>query len=138
LSYSRTIQIEFNHCDPAGIVFYPRYYEMVNSVVENFFAEELGYPFSRIVIEEGCGVPTVHVASDFSAPSWLGEKVEFALRVVKVGARSVGFAIDAAKGGESRMTTHLTLVWINAKGRAEPWPELLHARLLSHLEGQNR
>lgn len=138
MSYSRTIQIEFNHCDPAGIVFYPRYYEMVNSVVENFFAEELGYPFSRIVMEEGCGVPTVHVTSDFKAPSWLGEKVEFTLQVVKVGARSVCFAIDAAKRGESRMTTHLSLVWINPEGRAELWPELLRARLLSHLEGQNQ
>jgi len=24
--YERLIQIEFNHCDPAGIVFYPRYF----------------------------------------------------------------------------------------------------------------
>lgn len=37
--YERLIQIEFNHCDPAGIVFYPRYFEMVNSVIENFFAD---------------------------------------------------------------------------------------------------
>ena len=26
--YHRLYPIEFNHCDPAGIVFYPRYFEM--------------------------------------------------------------------------------------------------------------
>ena len=26
-------QVEFNHCDPAGIVFYPRYFEMISAVV---------------------------------------------------------------------------------------------------------
>ena len=39
MSYRRTIPVEFNHCDPAGIVFYARYFEMTNSVCENFFAE---------------------------------------------------------------------------------------------------
>ena len=41
--YHRLYPIEFNHCDPAGIVFYPRYFEMTNSVVENFFADEVVY-----------------------------------------------------------------------------------------------
>ena len=26
-------KVRFQHCDPAGIVFYPRYFEMLNSVV---------------------------------------------------------------------------------------------------------
>ena len=42
MTYTRHIRIEFNHCDPAGIVFYPRYFEMTNSVVENFFADVVG------------------------------------------------------------------------------------------------
>jgi 4-hydroxybenzoyl-CoA thioesterase len=29
--YHRLYPIEFNHCDPAGIVFYPRYFEMTMS-----------------------------------------------------------------------------------------------------------
>ena len=28
--------IGFKHCDPAGIVFYPRYFEMFNDCVEAF------------------------------------------------------------------------------------------------------
>ncbi|MBU9698933.1 hypothetical protein GU927_013865 [Rhodobacteraceae bacterium HSP-20] len=40
--------MEFNRCDPAGIVFYPRYFEMMNSVIENFFREALDYSFVRL------------------------------------------------------------------------------------------
>ena len=47
MRYQRLIQIEFNHCDPAGIVFYPRYFEMTNSVVENFFADVVGRSFAQ-------------------------------------------------------------------------------------------
>ena len=52
-----TQKVMFKHCDPAGIVFYPRYFEMMNDVVESFFAECLGLPFERLLVT--AGVPTV-------------------------------------------------------------------------------
>ena len=52
MSYARTIRVEFNHCDPAGIVFYPRYFEMTNSVCENFFREVVGYSY-HAMMEDG-------------------------------------------------------------------------------------
>ncbi|MFN3824014.1 MAG: acyl-CoA thioesterase [Pseudorhodobacter sp.] len=134
MTYDRIIAIEFNHCDPAGIVFYPRYFEMTNSVVENFFADVLHYPFSRITLEEGRGVPTVRIALDFHAPSRLGEKLRFTLAVTRVGGASVGFHIAAEAGGITRLEADFTLVWISAEGRAEPWPETLRARLTDFME----
>jgi 4-hydroxybenzoyl-CoA thioesterase len=129
MSYTRIIPVEFNHCDPAGIVFYPRYFEMTNSVVENFFADVLHYPFSRITLEEGRGVPTVRIEVDFRAPSRLGEKLHFTLAVTRVGGASVGFHIAAEAGGVLRLTADFTLVWIDAEGRAERWPDSLRERL---------
>ena len=35
------IPVRFQHTDPAGIVFYPRYFEMINQVIEDWFAEKL-------------------------------------------------------------------------------------------------
>ncbi len=70
MTYARTVPVEFNHCDPAGIVFYPRYFEMVNSVVENFFLEDVGHSFARMM-EEGAGVPTARIEANFRArPGW--------------------------------------------------------------------
>ncbi|CPO21707.1 4-hydroxybenzoyl CoA thioesterase [Bordetella pertussis] len=30
------VEVRFRHCDPAGIVFYPRYFEMINDFVEEW------------------------------------------------------------------------------------------------------
>ena len=49
----------FRHCDPAGIVFYPRYFEMLNDCVEAFLDTELGIPVDilvrRLLEEQGEG-----------------------------------------------------------------------------------
>jgi 4-hydroxybenzoyl-CoA thioesterase len=42
--FSINQKVLFKHCDPAGIVFYPRYFEMINDCVEAFF-DEIGTPF---------------------------------------------------------------------------------------------
>lgn len=135
MSYTKIIPIEFNHCDPAGIVFYPRYFEMTNSVVENFFADVLRYSYARITLEEGRGVPTARIECNFHAPSRLGEKLEFALRIVRIGGASLALRLVAQVAGEARLTADLTLVWVDTEGRPEPWPEVIRARLSAFAEG---
>lgn len=127
--WHREIPVEFNHCDPAGIVFYPRYFEMTNSVIENFFAEVLAYPYARITMDERHGVPTVRIEADFQAPSRLGERLDFALEVARIGGASTTFALTASAGGTTRMTARLTLVWVTPEGRAAAWPEEIRTRL---------
>ena len=132
MSYTRSIPVEFNHCDPAGIVFYPRYFEMTNSVVENFFAEVGGYSFARMMAE-GQGVPTARLETNFHAPSRLGDRLDFTLAVTRIGGASIGFTLTARCGPELRITADLTLVWVQT-GRPAPWPEALRHRLAAHLE----
>ncbi len=130
MTYSKIIPIEFNHCDPAGIVFYPRYFEMINSVVENFFADVVGRSFAQMHAGgKHNGVPTVRIEANFAAPSRLGEKVDFALNVGRVGSSSLALTIAANHQGEHRLRVDLTVVWING-GRAAPWPADMRANLL--------
>lgn len=134
MSYTRIIQIEFNHCDPAGIVFYPRYFEMTNSVVENFFADEVGRSFAQMHTDgRHNGVPTVHIEADFIAPSRLGDKVEFTLRVIKLGGSSATVEITGRMAEEVRLRARLTLVWIDNM-KAARWPDPMRTRLAAHLE----
>lgn len=134
MSYAREIQVEFNHCDPAGIVFYPRYFEMTNSVIENFFADEVGVSFAQMHLGGlRNGVPTVHVEAKFTAPSRLGDRVLFTLAVRKLGASSATVEIVGRKGEELRMQSHLTIVWIDNM-KAARWPDAMRARLAAHLE----
>ncbi|WP_428641270.1 acyl-CoA thioesterase [Roseibium sp.] len=110
----------FRHCDPAGIVFYPRYFEMMNDCVEAFFASVVKWPFQAI---HGQGaVPTAEIRTRFSAPSRLGDELTLALNVTRIGRTSCGLTIEANCGGEPRFSTELTLVNVNAEGRPEVWP----------------
>lgn len=133
MSYDRLIQIEFNHCDPAGIVFYPRYFEMLNSVVENFFADVVGRSFAQMHLGQGNGVPTVRIAAEFLAPSRLGEKVLFSLKISRLGGASATVEITARHGDETRLRAELTLVWVDGM-RAAPWPEDMRARMAHFME----
>lgn len=138
MSYQRTIQVEFNHCDPAGIVFYPRYFEMVNSVIENFFADRLGRTFAQITLRDKGGVPTVRINADFRSPSHLGDILAFTLKVEHIGRTSAELLLTASVDALVKIDVHLTLVWITPEGRAVPWPEDLHAALTAEMKEGNR
>lgn len=133
MSYTREIQIEFNHCDPAGIVFYPRYFEMTNSVVENFFNDVVGRSFASMHRGADNGVPTVSLAAEFVAPSRLGDKVLFSLTIEKLGRSSVSLKIVGQMGGELRLSVALTLVWIEGM-KSAAWPDAMRARLAAYKE----
>lgn len=133
MTYRRTIAVEFNHCDPAGIVFYPRYFEMTNSVTENFFADVVGRSYAQMTMRDRNGVPTVKIDANFRAPSRLGDRLDFTLDVVRLGTSSVTLAIEGGGDGVVRLQVELTLVWIGADGRALPWPGDMRARLEAEL-----
>jgi 4-hydroxybenzoyl-CoA thioesterase len=136
VTYERLIQIEFNHCDPAGIVFYPRYFEMVNSVVENFFADVVGRSFAQMHNGAANGVPTVAIETSFQRPSRLGDKVLFSLKVEKIGGSSLQMLIEGRGPDGLRLTVRITVAWIDGT-RAAPWPREMRAALEAYRETQD-
>ena len=49
-------RVRFADCDAAGIVFFPRYFEMLNGVVEDWFAGPLGASFRELHINRQVSV----------------------------------------------------------------------------------
>ena len=134
--YERLIQIEFNHCDPAGIVFYPRYFEMVNSVIENFFADVVGRSFAQMHNGAANGVPTVAIETSFQRPSRLGDKVLFSLAVEKIGGSSLLMRIEGRGPDGVRLTVRITVAWIDGM-KAAPWPSDMRLALEHYMETQD-
>jgi 4-hydroxybenzoyl-CoA thioesterase len=133
--YARDIRIEFNHCDPAGIVFFPRFFEMINSQVENFFRDALACPFEEIILTEGFGVPTAHIEIDFRKPARLGEVLRFELGVTRIGRSSLDLRHRAlGQAGDLRLEAAQRLVWVGRDGRSESWPDTLREALGLHME----
>lgn len=136
--FSTQIKVRFNHCDPAGIVFYPRYYEMFNQVVEEWFEEQLGFDFKMLGSEYNAGVPVVSLDVDFMGASRLGDILTFELLVDDVGTSSIKLQIEAKdknndkdeskdkKSGEIRLRAKMVLVYTvnNPEDiKAQPIPE---------------
>jgi len=129
--------VEFQHCDPAGIVFYPRYFEMLNSIIEEWFAARNNLPFREMHGPARRGVPTVQLSITFKAPSRLGDILRFELEVRKVGGSSVDLTTRCTEDGELRFSCDQTLVFMDLDtGRPKRWTDDLRARLTSQLTTQ--
>lgn len=135
--YRTQIRVRFADCDPAGIVFYPRYFEMFNALVEDWFRDELHASFTEIVTNNGKGLPTVHLEVDFVAPSRFDEMLSAALSVNSVGPSSMGLDIILRGPDDGdRVRGKVVLVFIDrAVHRAIPWPDDLRARILAFRAG---
>lgn len=130
--YRTQVPIRFTHCDPAGIVFYPRYFEMFNDLVEDWCRDGLQFPFPELISNRGWGVPTVRLEVDFVAPSTFGEVLTATLRVQSVGASSIALEIQlSGPQDDVRVRGKVVLVLIDRKTqKAIPLPEDLRARIL--------
>jgi 4-hydroxybenzoyl-CoA thioesterase len=122
--------VRFAHVDAAGIVFYPRYLEMLNAAVEEYF-RTLGTDFATMHRVRGLGVPTVSLQIDFTSPSRLGDELAFALTPVQVGRSSVRIAVEVDCAGERRLTGHAVLVCMDlSSARAIAWPDDMRPAML--------
>ena len=131
-SYESKILVRFADCDPAQMVFYPRYLTMFNDVVEDWFRDELKLPFSYYHFEQQHGLPTVHVEVDFVAPSRLGDMLTASLSVNKIGKSSIGLDIVLrAPDGSDRVRGKVVLVVTDLRSsRAVPIPDDLRAKIV--------
>ncbi len=86
-TFTKQEKIKFKHIDYAGIVFYPRFLEMLNDLVEDWFEEALDRPFSKM--HETNGIPTVDLKIQFKNPARLGEVLTKKLWVKDIGFASV-------------------------------------------------
>ena len=133
--FTHTRRIGFGDCDPAGIVFYPRYFEMFNETVETWFRDELGHGFLELHLKQAKAVPTVKAEVEFRASSRLEDLLSLTLVVEHIGGRSARLRIDVSCGEQARVTALLTLVYIDAgKHKAEAWPDDLRAAMQNYLE----
>jgi 4-hydroxybenzoyl-CoA thioesterase len=139
-SFTVDIPVRFGDCDPAGIVFYPRYFEMFNSVVEDWCAQELGLSFRDMHLQYGMGLPTVHIETDFTAPSELGDVLRVQLTVEKIGGASILVAIRMfGPQGAERVKAKLVLVAMNLRERrAMPIPQAMREQVAAFCVDTNR
>ncbi|MEM9263635.1 MAG: thioesterase family protein [Pseudomonadota bacterium] len=135
MAFEMRQKVLFKHCDPAGIVFFPRYFEMMNDCVEIFFDRELGHPFEEL---HKCGaVPTAQIETRFTSPSRHGDELVLHLSLTHIGRTSAKYIMTASAGDELRFETHATLVNVDEEGRPRPWSGTILQKLKDREEPKN-
>jgi 4-hydroxybenzoyl-CoA thioesterase len=102
--------VRFAQCDPAGIVFFPNYLVMLNTLHERWFTEGLGVPYQDLIGIRRIGVPTVRLECDFTAISRHGDRLRQRLAVARLGRSSIELAAEFDAGGELRARFRQVLV----------------------------
>jgi 4-hydroxybenzoyl-CoA thioesterase len=106
--------VQFRHCDPAGIVFYPRYFELINDFVEAWFARGLGASFHDLHMGRAIGTPLASVQCDFLSPSSWNDTLRQTLTVRHIGGASVRIdVLFQGTDGGVRLRASLTVVTID-------------------------
>ena len=112
LKNRKQIQIEWGDCDPAGIVYYPRFFEMFDLCTNALF-EKAGFIKKDMLAKYGLvGIPMVETSARFFVPSSFGDTVTVESTILEWGNSS--FRVEhklfrgdllAAEGLEKRVWT---------------------------------
>lgn len=134
MSFETTAQVRFADVDPAGIVFYPRYFEMLNAAVEDWFAQHLGLAFGTMHHDRKMGVPTVRLSVTFMHPSHLDQRLAIILTPREIGRSSCTIDVLFTGEGKDRLKAEVVLVCIDLVSlRSAPWPDDVRARMEADL-----
>jgi 4-hydroxybenzoyl-CoA thioesterase len=105
--------IRFAHCDPAGIVFYPRYIELCVEAVEDWFTHGIGVDFATLHEEHRLGIPAVHLDVNFITPSRHGDLLDFKLTVAHIGNSSMTLDVIVECAGQRRFREKIKVVLVS-------------------------
>ena len=76
LANTQEVAIEWGMCDPAGIVFYPRYFEIFDNCLAALFRRAIGLSKYQMLEKwDITGFPSVETRAKFSLPCRFGDIV---------------------------------------------------------------
>jgi len=128
-------KIRFSHCDPAGIVYFVNFFDMVNAIVEDWFADAIGKDFEALHIQERVGFPIVNTGCEFFRPCHLGDRLELELSILRLGRSSIEFAVTGSVAGEEKFRArHKVALMSLDTQRALPIPDALREKMQPYVK----
>jgi 4-hydroxybenzoyl-CoA thioesterase len=111
LTNRKTIHVEWGDCDPAGIVYYPRYFAYFDNCTAALF-EAAGLPKYQMLKAYGIvGIPMVDTRARFLAPSRFGDDVVVESSIVEWRRSSFDVQHKLYKGSTLAVECSETRVW---------------------------
>jgi 4-hydroxybenzoyl-CoA thioesterase len=135
LVHTRVVRIEWGDCDPAGIIFYPRYFAFFDASTSALIERALGMSKSEYLkAYDFAGHPLINTHSRFHVPTRFGDDVTIETTVVEVRRSSFDLRHRLSKNGVLAVEAFETRVWVQrdsaqGKMRAVPLPQAVINRL---------
>jgi len=109
----RTVRIEWGDCDPAGIVYFPRYFAIFGASTTALFEHALGMTKYQFLKHYGClGYPMVDARARFFIPTRYGDDVVVETTVSEVKRSSFSIEHRLLKDGKLAAEGFETRVWV--------------------------
>ena len=115
--FTLRLPVRFTHTDPAGYVFFPRYFEMLQAVVEEWFGQALGLKYADFIAIQHLGLPTARTECTFQAPCRLGEALQITLYLERIGNSSLHVKFVGRVDGQRRLVARSSMVGDQLGGR---------------------
>lgn len=123
-----TATVSLGDTDAAGVLFYPRLFEIAQRAFEHHCAAH-GYPIQRFW-SDGVLAPVVHVEADYRAPLRLGESIAVETTVEGVGDSSFRMAYVIRRTDGTLAAEALVVhACINREGKSVRVSDLLRIAL---------
>ncbi len=135
------VRVEWGDCDPARIVFYPRYFSWVDASGHHML-EKAGLHHDVLAKEHGVrGLVLGHVEMDFTTTAVFGDLLNIESSVSRIGNSSFDISHKVTRDGSPVLTGRETRIWvvedpdspvgISARKIPEEVRRLLEARALT-------
>jgi 4-hydroxybenzoyl-CoA thioesterase len=127
--------VRYFHCDPGGIVYFPRFFDMFNVALEDWFAEALACPWGTDLIgARQLSTLSLAIRVEFLRACRLGEVLDFDLWPTRLGRSSIQLALAGRAAGAERLRAAWTICLVSREQfRSAPIPDDLRARMQSLL-----
>jgi 4-hydroxybenzoyl-CoA thioesterase len=113
LTNTRTTRIEWGDCDPAGIIFYARYYDIFDVSTTMLLERALGMKkIEYLKAYDFLGHPLVETRARFRRPTRYGDEVTIETAIVACGRSSFKIEHRLSKGGTLAVEGFETRVWV--------------------------
>jgi 4-hydroxybenzoyl-CoA thioesterase len=133
---TRTVRIEWGDCDPAVIIYYPRYFEIFDIATAALFERALGMTKPKYMAKFDCiGFPMVDTRARFIAPTTFGDDVVIETSVTTLNRSSFEVHHRLSKDGALVVEGFETRVWSGRdpaapdRIKSKPIPDEVRAKL---------
>jgi 4-hydroxybenzoyl-CoA thioesterase len=107
------VTVEWGHCDPAGIVYFPNYFTYFDSSTNALFLRALGCNKYEMLKRYGIvGIPLVDVGARFIVPSTFGDVVTIESSVAEIRRSSFRMLHRLLRGDTLAVEGTETRVWV--------------------------